>query len=58
MENDKVSHISLTVFLENLLSTFTVREKMKSLIEQYENDDNIWLDETLEKICKEDNKGG
>ena len=37
----------LMVFLESLLADSTTRKKMKLLIDQYENDDEVWLNETL-----------
>ena len=46
-EEKKSKDEILMLFLESLLADSTTREKMKSLIEQYENDDKVWLDEVL-----------
>ena len=47
----------LTDFLEQLLQSVVVREEIKKLILQYENDDDMWVEKMINSI-KENNQGG
>jgi len=43
---------TLHKFLESLLKDVFIRDQMKILIEQYENDDDIWVCKKLNEIIK------
>jgi len=54
---EKNNDALLGEFLERLLSDVLIRNKMKDLIAQYENDDRITVDNLLSSVAEE-NQGG
>ena len=56
-KNNKNNDVLLGEFLEHLLSDISIRNKMKDLIAQYENDDRIAVDNLLSSVAEE-NQGG